>query len=130
METHLSSPYQNYAHVPMWTGLWINQKYATRLCLQVSKSYDESITIHIFCISTENNQSNGTSMLAVFLKLFLHNLNFSSFCTRIINRCLLWRWGKKPISASMLYLKSWMYFANLVNRIKRKKWEKMIFHTA
>lgn len=40
METHLSSPYQNSAHVPVWTGPWINQKCTIWLCLQVSKTYE------------------------------------------------------------------------------------------
>lgn len=42
METHLSSPYQSSAHVPMWTGPWISQKCAIRLLPEISKSYEEN----------------------------------------------------------------------------------------
>lgn len=126
METHLSSPYQNSAHVPMWTGSWINQKCTIRSCLQVSESYEEKIIIHVFCVSTENNQSNGVTMLAVFRAHFiklvksLHDLNVSSSSPGVINWCLRWRSSTNPTSLSMLYLKFEFFFFNLVYCIKKK----------
>lgn len=70
METHLSSPYQNSAHVPMWTGPGINQKY-TICAFKSARDMMENIIINIFFLSTENNQSNVATMLTVFLSHFL-----------------------------------------------------------
>lgn len=51
METHLSSPYQSSAHVPMWTGPWISQKCAIRLLPEISKSYEENhLVVTVLCI--------------------------------------------------------------------------------